>query len=165
MRPPPGFLCALVTQGSKLNGKDSAQQQHRELRLRRRKLAPEAEEDAMTDPRSWNRRDFDVSVAGYFTVLRPTRWFSALRLPGGFRYRIKGAGPENPAITTTLPPAPGSISSPKLNAADCLAGPETAAPLQLATLSAPERRPIRLLLIVATAIAAMYAMLLWIGNS
>jgi hypothetical protein len=114
----------------------------------------------MTDPRSWNRREFDVSIAGYFTVLRPTRWFSALRLPGGFRYRIKGAGPEDPALASKLPPAPGSISSPKLNSADNAASQETAMPLQLATPSKPDRHLMQLVLIVPAALA-ITALLLW----
>lgn len=120
----------------------------------------------MTDPRSWNRREFDVTIAGAYSVLKPRGWFSALRLPAGFRYRIKGAaGPENPALTSAVPPAPGSISSPKLNSLDCAASQESTTPPQLATLSAPDRRPIRLLMIVLAAIATMYAMLLLIGNS
>jgi hypothetical protein len=49
--------------------------------------------------RSWNRRDFNVAVNGYFTVLKPTGWFSAARLPGTFRYltgqtRQKKSGPD-----------------------------------------------------------------------
>jgi hypothetical protein len=36
--------------------------------------------------RSWNRRDFNVAVNGYFTILKPAGWFSAARLPGTFRY-------------------------------------------------------------------------------
>jgi hypothetical protein len=54
------------------------------------------------------------------------------------------------------------LSSPKLNSADGAASQGTAAPLQLATLSSPERRPVRLVLIILAAIAIMYAMLLWI---
>jgi hypothetical protein len=110
---------------------------------------------------AWNRREFDVSIAGYFTVLRPTRWFSALRLPEGFRYRIKGAEPENPALASKLPPAPGSISSPKLNSADHTAGPETAIPFQLTTLSTPDRHLARLALIVPAGIAITVAALWW----
>ena len=37
-------------------------------------------------PRPWNRRDFNVATNGYFTILKPSGWFSAARLPGGFRY-------------------------------------------------------------------------------
>ena len=42
----------------------------------------------MNQPRTWNRREFDVSPNGFFTVLRPSVWFSASRLPGGFRYLL-----------------------------------------------------------------------------
>lgn len=116
----------------------------------------------MTDPRKWNRRESDVSVAGYFTVLRPTRWFSALRLPGGFRYRIKGApGPENPAMSSTIPPAPGSLSSPKLNSVDHAADPELAIPIQLTTPSTPDRHLMRLAFIVIAAIAITSFLLWW----
>ncbi len=41
--------------------------------------------------RYWNRREFDVTPNGFFTVLRPSGWFSATRLPEGFRYLIRGA--------------------------------------------------------------------------
>jgi hypothetical protein len=37
-------------------------------------------------PRSWNRRDFNVATNGYFTILKPSGWFAAARLPGGYRY-------------------------------------------------------------------------------
>jgi hypothetical protein len=42
----------------------------------------------MSNLRTWNRREFSVTPNGYFTVLRSTGWFSTLRLPGGFRYRV-----------------------------------------------------------------------------
>ena len=42
----------------------------------------------MNHPRSWNRREFRVAANGFFTVLRPTGWFSAVPLPGGFRYLV-----------------------------------------------------------------------------
>ena len=110
---------------------------------------------------AWNRRDFDVTLAGFYTVLKPKRWFSALRLPGGFRYRIKGAGPESPTLASKLPPAPGSISSPKLNSADHTAGPETAIPFQLTTPSTPDRHLARPALIVPAGIAITVAALWW----
>ena len=44
----------------------------------------------MAGSRSWNRRETNVAQAGYFTVLRSSGWFSTLRLPGGFRYLLKG---------------------------------------------------------------------------
>jgi hypothetical protein len=45
--------------------------------------------------RTWNRRDFSVQLAGFYTVLKPTVWFAALRLPGGFRYL--GGRPKGPS--------------------------------------------------------------------
>jgi hypothetical protein len=50
-------------------------------------------------PRTWNRREFSVGSAGYFTVLKPAVWSSASRLPGGFRYlggQPKPADSANP---------------------------------------------------------------------
>ena len=45
----------------------------------------------------WNRRETNVAQAGYFTVLRSTGFFSALsRLPGGYRYVLKG--PATPDV-------------------------------------------------------------------
>ena len=48
----------------------------------------------MSEPRSWNRRGFDVTPNGFFTVLKPSGWFAASRLPGGFRYLIGYSGKE-----------------------------------------------------------------------
>ena len=45
----------------------------------------------MPGSHSWNRRESNVTQAGFFTVLRSTGWFPALsRLPGGYRYLVKG---------------------------------------------------------------------------
>ena len=51
--------------------------------------------------RNWNRREFDVTPNGYFTVLKSSGWFSATRLPDGFRYLWKGA--PNPAVKFPTP--------------------------------------------------------------
>lgn len=115
----------------------------------------------MTAPRSWNRRESNVSIAGYFTVLRSTGWFSALRLPGGFRYRIKGAGPDNPALTSTLPAAPGSLSSPKLRSADLAASQETETSYHLTMLRTQDRHLVRLALVVPAALAVTALVLWW----
>jgi hypothetical protein len=48
--------------------------------------------------RYWNRREFDVAQNGYFTVLKPSGWFSAARLPDTFRYLFKGAPAPKPMI-------------------------------------------------------------------
>jgi len=45
--------------------------------------------------RYWNRREFDVTPNGYFTVLKSSGWFSAARLPAGFRYLFND--PNKPA--------------------------------------------------------------------
>ena len=45
--------------------------------------------------RTWNRRDFSIQRAGFYTILKPTEWFAALRLPGGFRYL--GGQPKGPS--------------------------------------------------------------------
>jgi hypothetical protein len=55
----------------------------------------------MNEPHSWNRRDFDVTPNGYFTILKPARWFARSLLAGGFRYAI-GQSPKPAA------PAPKS---------------------------------------------------------
>jgi hypothetical protein len=41
--------------------------------------------------RYWNRREFDVTPNGYFTVLKSSGSVSAVRPPAGFRYLVKGA--------------------------------------------------------------------------
>jgi hypothetical protein len=51
-------------------------------------------------PHTWNRRDFSVGSAGYFTVLKPAGWFAASRLPGGFRYL--GGQPKLAETTNAL---------------------------------------------------------------
>ena len=50
----------------------------------------------MNGPGSWNRRGFDVTPNGFFTVLRSSGWFPAFRLPGGFRYLIGESGLNRP---------------------------------------------------------------------
>jgi hypothetical protein len=57
----------------------------------------------------WNRRETNVAQAGYFTVLRSAGWFSALsRLPGGYRYVVKG--PATPELLVT--PEGASAAAP-----------------------------------------------------
>jgi hypothetical protein len=51
-------------------------------------------------PHTWNRRDFSVGSAGYFTVLKPAGWSAASRLPGGFRY----LGGQPKAVESTHAP-------------------------------------------------------------
>jgi hypothetical protein len=118
----------------------------------------------MPDPHSWNRRESSVVPAGMFNVLRSNGWFSTLRLPAGFRYRIKGAAPENPAMSSMVPPAPGAISPQRLEARDPWFSKPAETPLQLEQIGPEKFRPVRMLLIILAAIAAMMGMLYWIGN-
>ncbi len=98
----------------------------------------------MKDPRTWNRRDFAVTSNGYFTVLKPTGWFSTLRLPGGSRYL---AGPSK---GTKIPQA---HENPSENGA-------AAVPLQFVSLGAQDRQLMRPALIVLAATAIAW-ILLW----
>jgi hypothetical protein len=105
------------------------------------------EEGAIMSPRSWNRREFSVSQAGYFTVLKPTRWFSAT-LPPSTKY-LKG--PTNDGF----PPAPGKTTPIHT------ANPEAAISFQSVDPGAAGRNPIRLILIVLTAAALTLSVLWW----
>ena len=49
----------------------------------------------MKGPPYWNRRETDITPNGFFTVMKSSGWFSAARLPAGFRYLVKG--PPKPA--------------------------------------------------------------------
>jgi len=63
----------------------------------------------MKNPRTWNRRDFSVTPNGYFNILKPDGWFSAVPLPGGFRY-LSGQ-PKGPASEQQAPAPAGSQQS------------------------------------------------------
>lgn len=62
---------------------------------------------------SWNRRGFEVTPNGFFTVLRSSGWFPAFRLPGGFRYLLgeSGANRSRYVVAPAQQPTslPGSI--------------------------------------------------------
>ncbi len=53
--------------------------------------------------RSITRRGFEVGTAGWFTVLKPNKWFPASRLPGRFHYR------SSPSAGTTAVDHPISL--------------------------------------------------------
>jgi hypothetical protein len=99
-------------------------------------------------PRSWNRRDFNVAINGYFTVLKPAGWFAASRLPGGFRY-LTGQSKEN-----------ASISEPERKSLDHAYGPETTLPYAMMRSSDYDPGLIRTALIVLAA-GALTSILLW----
>jgi hypothetical protein len=117
----------------------------------------------MKGPRSWNRREFAVTANGFFTVLKPTGWFSAARLPEGFRYltgRSKGsAAPRaDENSTAALPTEPTSV--PELKALDHADSQETAMLSQSMIPSTHDHSPTRPALIVLAA-TAITAILLW----
>ena len=102
----------------------------------------------MPSPRSWNRREFTVAPNGFFTILKPTGWFSALPLPGGFRY-LKGKSKR-----AVSPPAYENPAG----------GHAAAMPLQFTSLSTPHPHLMRLAAIVVAAAAITFGLLWWIAR-
>ncbi|MGD0914802.1 MAG: hypothetical protein ABR928_23140, partial [Terracidiphilus sp.] len=98
---------------------------------------------------------------GYFTVLKSNGWFSAVPLPGGFRY-LKGQSktpqaPENPAGT----PATASAFASTLPPAQIHAAAQaTTIRLQTIDSGTPDHRFMRPALIVLAATALTW-ILLW----
>jgi hypothetical protein len=107
--------------------------------------------------RTWNRRDFSVQLAGFYTILKPTGWFAALPLPGGFRYRW--GQPKGPASQQAYE---NSISVPKQRIPGYAGSQEATMRLQIMAPSTHERRLIRPALIVLAAIAITSLLLWWI---
>jgi hypothetical protein len=107
-------------------------------------------------PRSWNRREFSVTPNGYFTILRPSGWFSAARLPEGFRYRM-GLSEETEFShvhedPTVAPPPEQKV----LNAVS----QETAILSQTMKMSTHDYHLVRIALIILAATAITW-MILW----
>jgi hypothetical protein len=100
-------------------------------------------------PRFLKRRDFAVTQAGYFTVLKPTGGFSATLPPGSLQDLV--GQPKKPAV----------ITAPDQKAVDHAVGAETTIHLQTVTQSAGELHWIRLALIVLTAAALTLSVLWW----
>ena len=98
----------------------------------------------MMGPRTWNRREFDVTPNGFFTVLRSSGWFSTVRLPGGFRYLI---GEPKRAAAAKADENPTG-------------GQATGVPWHFMQPGAQEHRPARLVLIALAAVA-ITGILLW----
>jgi len=108
----------------------------------------------MKGPSSWNRRDFDVTPNGYFTVLRPTRWFPSVRLPDGFRYLIGETGKPKRQLGD---PAGMGNGLPGV-------GQQTIVNFQLVGSTVGIRSLLRVGLIVLGAIAISFGLLLFIGG-
>jgi hypothetical protein len=118
---------------------------------------------------SWNRREFSVTPNGYFTVLRSTGWFSTVRLPGVFQYRIGlsdvTAFPqanENTTENPTTAPLLESTSMPDQTAFGHAGIQETAILSQSMIPSTHDYRLMRTVLIVLAAAAISLIILLWL---
>src|SRR5271157_4146239 len=118
----------------------------------------------MSNPRTWNRREFSVTPNGYFTVLRPTGWFSTVRLPGGFRYQVGLSEPteftqaqENPTGALSLE----STSVPEQKTLVHADNQETAILSQSMISSTHDHHLMRTVLIVLAAIVLSYLILWW----
>jgi hypothetical protein len=107
----------------------------------------------MSEPHSWNRRDFDVTPNGYFSILKPARWFARSPLAGGFRYVIGEPGKK----------AARSAAVPGQKAPDNASCQEPAIGLRLLEPSQNDRHLLRLGLIVLAAAAITLGMLWWIS--
>jgi hypothetical protein len=121
----------------------------------------------MKDTRTWNRRDFAVTPNGYFSVLKPTRWFSAVPLPGGFRYLVgqskETTSPlahENPTENPPAAPPPRSTFVLEQKPPDHAGSQEITIPLQFTSLSTHDHQLMRPALIVLAATAITW-ILLW----
>jgi hypothetical protein len=101
----------------------------------------------MTDHRTWNRRESSVTPNGFFTILRPSRWFSA-RQPDDFHYL---AGQPEGAKS------PWAHDHPTEN-------PPAAPTLQFVSLSAQDHHLMRTALIVLAAAAITGLLLLSLGQ-
>jgi hypothetical protein len=123
----------------------------------------------MKDPRTWNRREFAVTPNGLFSILRPTGWFSAVRLPGGFRYRVGlseetefSQVQENPTENPAAAPLPESTFVPEQNALEHAGSQKTAILSQSMIPSTHDYRLMRTALIVLAAAAITLIILLWL---
>jgi hypothetical protein len=124
--------------------------------------------------RTWNRREFSVTPNGYFTVLRPTGWFSAVHLPGGFRFQVglseRNEFPLADEDPTAAPPSKSNFVSEQ-NVLDHAGIQETAILSQSLIPSTQDHRLMRTALIVLAAAAISFYVLwlapftIWVASS
>jgi hypothetical protein len=138
-----------------------------ESRRLRRKRRTAGEEDAMPSPRTWNRREFNITQNGYFTILKSSGWFSTVPSSEGFRYfgkKSKGAAspqaPNEPAEINAASPALASTSTSQLLSSAHSGSPASAIRLQTIDSGITGRNLMRLALIVLSATALAWV-LLW----
>jgi hypothetical protein len=110
--------------------------------------------------RTWNRRDFCVQPAGFYTILKPTGWFAALRLPGGFRYL--GGQPKGPASQQAYE---NPTSFPKERIPGHAGSQEMTTRLQIMAPSTHDRGLMRPTLIFVGATMITLVLLWWIMSS
>jgi hypothetical protein len=96
----------------------------------------------MRTRRSVTHREFSVRSAGWFTVLKPDGWFPAFRLPARYVDRISQSG-DRTAVDHAASHAPAN--SP-----------------QIMTPTTEDRRVMRPVLIVLTAMIVTSGLLWWI---
>ena len=104
----------------------------------------------MAAGKKWNRRDFQITSAGFYTVLSAARWFSTLQLPDGYRYKIKEDGKPKRQIHEN--DAPGAADS------------ETTVQFQMVGSTEGKFRLLRLLGIVVAAIGLTFFLLFCCGG-
>jgi hypothetical protein len=97
-----------------------------------------------------NHRAFSVGSAGWFTVLRPNKWFATSRFRGSSHHLSgRSVGVAEPAV-------------PERKALNHANNPETTLVFQITELNEQDHHPMRLALIVLAAIAIMLVMLSWL---
>jgi hypothetical protein len=111
---------------------------------------------------TWNRREFTVTPNGYFTVLKASKWFSAVPLPGGFRYLIGQSQRNAGRQTVDGLPKPEQTDRGHANGQDIAA-------LSQSTIPGPfDHRLVQVLmraaLIVLAAIVITFALLWFSGD-
>jgi hypothetical protein len=112
--------------------------------------------------RSWNRREFNVTSAGFFTVLKPAGWFSATsRLPAGFRHII-GLPEQAAAPQVVETPAAEPVPAPEQQTLDHADIQETTIPPKFLIPTTHDHHLMRVSLSALFAAAFTYFVLWWV---